>query len=124
MARGFIFRQYRTYQSVDKDEVIDKVRTLLQDEGLFKKLGVVHELSGVSASTLNNWFHGSTRKPQHITVAAVITSVGYREEFVKEKEIDIEAERKVAAAWLERQQKKLPTRSGKKAKKRRSNGRG
>jgi transcriptional regulator with XRE-family HTH domain len=104
--------------------VIDKVRTLIQDEGLFKKLGIVHEISGVSASTLNNWFHGETRRPQHITVAAVVTALGYREEFVKEKEIDIEAERKAAAAWLERQEKKLPTRTGKKAKKKRTNGRG
>jgi hypothetical protein len=105
MARGFL-RVYRTYNYVDKNPVIDKVRSLVQDEGLIKKLGVVHEISGVSTSTLDNWFNGATRSPQHATIAAVITSLGYQEEFIKKKDIDIEAERKTAAAWLERQEKK------------------
>lgn len=105
MARGFI-RTYRTYNYIDKNPVIDKVRTLIQDEGLIKKLPVVHEISGVSTSTLDNWFNGKTRSPQHSTICAVITSLGYQEEFVKKKEIDIEKERGVAAAWLERQDKR------------------
>lgn len=105
MARGFL-RTYRTYSYIDKNPVIDKVRTLVQDEGLLKKLGIVHEISGVSTSTLDNWFNGATRSPQHATIAAVITSLGYQEEFVKKKEIDVEKERGVAAAWLERQEKR------------------
>lgn len=105
MARGFV-RVYRTYNYIDKNPVIDKVRTLVQDEGLIKKLGVVHEISGVSTSTLDNWFNGTTRSPQHATVAAVITSLGYKEEFVKDHDIDLEAERKVAADWLAKQEKK------------------
>jgi hypothetical protein len=105
MARGFI-RVYRTYNYIDKNPVIDKVRTLIQDEGLIKKLGTVHEISGVSTSTLDNWFNGTTRSPQHATIAAVITSLGYKEEFVKDHDIDIEKEREVAAAWLEKQEKK------------------
>jgi hypothetical protein len=112
MARGFL-RVYRTYNYVDKNPVIDKVRTLVQDEGLIKKLGVVHEISGVSTSTLDNWFNGTTRSPQHATIAAVITSLGYQEEFIKKKEIDIEAERKTAAAWLERQEQKAKPKKAK-----------
>jgi hypothetical protein len=83
--------------------VIDRVRTILQDENLFKRLGIVHEISGVSASTLHNWFHGDTRNPQHHTVAAVVTSLGYQEQFVKAKEIDIDKEIEVARAWLAKQ---------------------
>jgi hypothetical protein len=105
MARGFI-RTYRTYSYIDKNPVIDKVRTLIQDEGLIKKLGIVHEISGVSTHTIDAWLNGATRNPQHGTIAAVITSLGYQEEFVKKKDIDIEKERGVAAAWLERQEKK------------------
>jgi hypothetical protein len=105
MARGFL-RIYRTYSYIDKNPVIDKVRTLVQDEGLFKKLGIVHELSGVAVTTLDNWFNGATRSPQHATIAAVVTSLGYEEQFVKTKSLDIEAERKVAAAWLQKQEKK------------------
>src|ERR1700739_1300112 len=101
MAKGFI-RVYRTYNYIDKNPVIDKVRTLVQDQGLIKKLGIVHEISGVATTTLDNWFNGTTRNPQHGTICAVVTSLGYQEEFVKKKEIDIDAERKVAAAWLEK----------------------
>jgi hypothetical protein len=102
---------------VDKNPVIDKVRTIVQDEGLIKKLGIVHEISGVSTSTLNNWFNGDTRSPQHATIAAVITSLGYQEEFVKQKDIDVEKERKAGAAWLEkRQEEKAKTNGHRKPK--------
>jgi hypothetical protein len=112
MPRGFL-RTYRTCSYIDKNPVIDKMRTLIQDEGLIKKLSIVHEISGVSTSTLDNWFNGTTRSPQHATIAAVITSLGYKEEFVKEKDIDIEKERKVAADWLEKQEKKTQPKSKK-----------
>ena len=115
MARGFL-RTYRTYSYIDKNPVIDRVRTLVNDEGLIKKLKIVHEISGVATATLDNWFNGTTRNPQHGTIAAVITSLGYKEEFVKDHDLDIEAERKVAAAWLEKQEKKAA------AKKPKSNG--
>ena len=99
-------RIYRTYNYIDKNPVIDKVRTLVQDEGLFTKLGIVHELSNVSKSTLNGWFHGSVRHPQHHTVAAVVSALGYEEAFVKKKSLDVERERKIAADWTAKQTKK------------------
>lgn len=110
-------RLYRTYRYIDKNPVIDRVRTIVQDEGLFKRLGIVHEISGVATSTLNNWFHGDTKNPQHATIAAVITSLGYEEQFVKTKDIDVERERKVAADWLAKQNS-----GSKKKNKARSNG--
>lgn len=94
---------YRTYQFVDKDPIIDKVKTMIQDERLFGQLGTVGELSGVSTSTLNNWFHGPTKRPQHATVAAVSSSLGYEMGFKKIKPIDIERELAVAARWYEKQ---------------------
>lgn len=99
-------RLYRTYRYIDKNPVIDKVRTIVQDEGLFKDLKIVHEISGVATTTLDNWFHGETRNPQHATIAAVITSLGYEEQFIKTKDLNIEAERKAAADWLARQERK------------------
>ena len=104
MARGFI-RVYRTYNYVDKNPVIDKVRTLIQDEGLIKKLGIVHEVSGVATATIDRWLNGDTKNPQHGTIAAVITALGYEERFVKTQKIDYDKEREVAAKWLEKQQK-------------------
>jgi hypothetical protein len=98
--------------------VIDKVRTLVNDEGLIKKLKIVHEISGVATATLDNWFNGTTRNPQHGTIAAVITSLGYREEFVKDHDLDIDVERAAAAKWLEKQEKKATAAKPQRPKKR------
>jgi transcriptional regulator with XRE-family HTH domain len=106
-------RTYRTYRFIEKDPVIDKMRTLVQDEGLYKNLQAVHEISGVSAATLHNWFHGDTRQPRHSTIAAVASSLGYEEQFVKARDIDIETERKLGAAWLRREE--VPEEKKKKA---------
>jgi hypothetical protein len=47
----------------------------------FKKVNIVHEISGVATSTLNNWLHGDTENPQHAAVAAFARfSQGVREE--------------------------------------------
>jgi len=72
---------YRSYNFVDKDPVIDRIRTIVQDEGLSYK--DIHVISGVSTATLTNWFDGETRRPQYATVAAVTSSLGYKQEFVK-----------------------------------------
>jgi hypothetical protein len=107
MARGFLRFPYRTYNFLAKNPVIDKARTILQDEGMFskEKRKILHEISGVSISTFDGWFEGDTINPRHETMMATLSSVGYEEQFVKVKTIDVEAERKVAAAWFERQEK-------------------
>lgn len=66
---------YRTYRWIDKDPIIDAVRTVVDSEKL--KTSAVHNISGVSTTTLDNWFGGATRKPQNSTVCAVTTSLGY-----------------------------------------------
>jgi hypothetical protein len=103
MAR-FVMK-YRTYNFVNKNPVIDKVRTILQDEGLYnkKKRRMLHQLTGVSTSTYDGWFEGDVKNPQHITIAATVTALGYEEQFVKTKDIDQEAELQAARAWLARQ---------------------
>jgi hypothetical protein len=105
MARGFL-RVYRTYNYIEKNPVIYKIKTLVEDEGLIKQLDIVHELSGVATATIDNWFNGDTKNPQHATIAAVITSLGYEEQFVKKKELNLDHERKLAAAWWEKQEQK------------------
>ena len=76
-------RLYDSYNFVDKDPVIDKVRTLIKREGWSPK--EIHEKSGVSATTLHNWFEGQTKRPQYCTVLAVVSALGYRQAFVKKK---------------------------------------
>ena len=65
---------YRTYRFVDKDPVIDVLRTAQQDAKV--KPAKIAAASGVSTSTIHGWFHGKTRKPQFATVVAVARSIG------------------------------------------------
>jgi len=115
MARGFL-RMYRTYNMIDKDPAIDKIRTIVQDEGLFTNLSAVSDISSVSATTLNNWFHGETKRPQNATIQAVLSSLGYKTEYIKDHDIDVEKERKSGRAWLEKrneEREKTPKRKKK-----------
>ena len=102
------FRLYRTYRYIEKNPVIDRIRTIVQDEGLYTNLTALHEISGVSTAALDGWFHGSTKNPMHGTICAVLTSLGYEEQFIKTSKIDIEKERKAGKAWLDKREKKPP----------------
>lgn len=122
MAELKFHRQYRTYRYKDKNPVIDKIRTIVQDEGLFKKLEVLHQLSGVSRTTLDNWFHGETKNPQHHTIAAVVTSLGYEETFQRVKTIELDKELEVAKRWLDTQKDKIAASQSASKRTKKSNG--
>src|SRR4051812_29648418 len=99
-------RILRTYRYIDKNPVIDRMRTALQDAGVGveeKRLQVAADISGISRSCLHGLFHGNTRNPQHRTVAGLMTAFGYEEHWRRKRRIDLEHERKVAADWLKRQ---------------------
>jgi transcriptional regulator with XRE-family HTH domain len=72
---GFI--RYTTYNFVDKDPVIDVLRTAKREAKVNNKELSVK--SNVSASTLGNWFGGKTKRPQFATVAAVAVALGMTE---------------------------------------------
>lgn len=66
---------YNTYRFRTKDPVIDKLRTIFQDgKHSYKDVAIK---SGVTESTLRNWFHGKTIKPQHATVMAVARAMAH-----------------------------------------------
>ena len=115
------FRMYRTYRWLprEKNPVLDKLRTIAQDEGVYKDLKALHEISGVSVGALNGWWHGDTINPQHGTIMAVLTSLGYEERFEKTKTINVEDERKAGKAWLKKRDEE---REKPKPRKRKANG--
>ena len=95
MAKRTAITQYPTYSFREKDPIIDQLRTIIADEGLtYAKL---HELSGVSETTLYNWFGGPTKRPQHATIMAVARAAGWDYRLVKTAAGKvIEMKRKVA----------------------------
>lgn len=97
---------YRTYRFRTKDPVIDELRTLVQDEGLIKKLHLVHVLSGVSTSTLDNWFNGDTVSPQNRTICAVTSALGYARRWEKQGDFDMANELKIAAEWNKKEERR------------------
>lgn len=73
MAKGFT---YKSYNFVEKDPIIDEVRTVFQDSGHTKQW--VEDESGVTSTTLHAWFEGKTRKPQAATINAVLRCLGWK----------------------------------------------
>lgn len=98
MAKSGALRLYRSYVFQDKDPVIDRVKTIVQDEGL--SYAEVQIISGVRASTLTGWFTGPVRKPQYATVAAVTAALGYEQKFVRARKLDYDAEIKKAKSEI------------------------
>lgn len=70
--RGFI--RYKSYLFVNKDPIIDQIRTTRSD--LQMSYREVHEKSGVSVAAIRNWEHGKVRRPQFATVMAVVNAMG------------------------------------------------
>lgn len=78
---GGTFKLYKSYSFRDKDPVIDRLRTIVHDSG--KSYAGIEADSGVSASTLYNWFAGEVKRPQFATVMAVARALGYDMQIVK-----------------------------------------
>jgi hypothetical protein len=86
--RVHLYKAYR-FGGDDKDPVIHKIHTMLDDEGTdYTKAA---ELSGVSRSTIVAWIEGATMRPKYCTIAAVAGALGYQQQFVK-----VNGKRKVA----------------------------
>jgi hypothetical protein len=92
-------KMYRTYPFVGQDPVVTDLKNVLVDMGLISQLEIVATISGVSVMTLHSWLSGRTRKPQHATLAAVFTSLGYELGPVHVRDIDIDEELEKARHW-------------------------
>lgn len=110
---------YKTYRFKDKDPMIDKIRTVLQLEypgsrknGSTINYSLASSHSGVSESTLRNWFEGETRRPQFASMCATARGAGHDlvlvpttgkavaeiERIIKRTNADARAERETLAA--------------------------
>ena len=67
---------YKSYNFIDKDPIIDEIRTVYEASGANYKW--VHDNSNVAVGTLANWFNGVTKRPQAATINAVLRSLGYK----------------------------------------------
>jgi len=69
-------KMYKSYSFRNKDPVIDELRTIIDDEKA--RTSEIVKSSGVSYSTLYNWFKGKTKRPQSASIEAVGRSLGYK----------------------------------------------
>jgi transcriptional regulator with XRE-family HTH domain len=67
---------YKSYSFVDKDPIIDQVRTIIQDSHMMYK--DIAEASGVGKDTIRKWLDGGTKKPQAATLNAVLRACGHK----------------------------------------------
>lgn len=72
---------YKSYSFVDKDPILDEIRTIVQDSGA--TYTYISATSGVSMGTLVNWFGGKTKRPQAASINAVARALGYKLAFVR-----------------------------------------
>jgi transcriptional regulator with XRE-family HTH domain len=73
-------KAYKSYNFIDKDPVIDELRTILQKRKISYQY--VEDRSGVTTQTLRNWFEGKTKRPLNSTIEAVVRAIGGKREIV------------------------------------------
>jgi transcriptional regulator with XRE-family HTH domain len=67
---------YKSYQFVDKDPIIDYLRTVIADYD--KSLKQLSLDSGVNQQTIMKWLYGETKRPQAASLNAVLRSCFYK----------------------------------------------
>jgi hypothetical protein len=87
---------YKSYNFVDKDPMIDEIRTVVEKSGASYKW--VNQESGVSTNTISKWFDGSTRRPQAATMNAVLRSLGYKLGVVEDHKVIVPIDGRVQPA--------------------------
>lgn len=76
------------YRFINKDPVIDELRTKFADSGrkvTGKALREIAEAGGPTVACMQGWFTGKTRRPQNATVEAAGRAVGLKRVWVKDK---------------------------------------
>ncbi len=74
---------YRSYAFNGKDPIVGKLDAIVKASG--RSYSEIHERSGVSKTSLYNWFNGATKRPQFATVNAVARALGKELVFAKLK---------------------------------------
>lgn len=78
---------YKSYVFRDKDPAIDELRTLIQRENkgklTYTELRHIEMSGGPSITCMNNWFFGTTKRPQSATLEAAGRAIGYKRVWVK-----------------------------------------
>jgi hypothetical protein len=84
------------YRHIDKDPVLDLLRTVAQEIDPELKNSFLEKLShesGISASTLYSWWKGDTKRPQHLTVKFVALALNCRLKLVRDDGREVRGKR-------------------------------
>lgn len=76
------------YRFIDKDPIIDVIRTAMQRKGNLNpdQINRVAYDAGIHPGTLHNWLNGDTRKPLSITTRFVLEALGVTIKYIDEDE--------------------------------------
>jgi len=69
------------YRWIDKDPIIDEMLALAKQDG--RPLASLAHRSYLSPTTIYNWDHGKTRRPNHHSVHSFLRAMGYELKIVK-----------------------------------------
>jgi hypothetical protein len=71
---GRTLRVYASYNFIDKDPCIDWVHAQMDKSGMTPNK--IEAKGGPTSTTVYNWIHGKTKRPQFCTVAAAALACG------------------------------------------------
>jgi hypothetical protein len=74
-------RVYDTYRFIDKDPVIDEMRTAWRDSGM--KVSTVARIANMASATPTSWFGGKTKRPQNASICAFMGALGFERRWVR-----------------------------------------
>ncbi len=77
--RNHIIPIYSSYSFIDKDPVIDEIRTMIGETPLWK----VSEDCDVRVGTIRGWLFGKTKRPQSASIEAVGRGLGFQRKWVR-----------------------------------------
>lgn len=76
------------YRFIDKDPIIDVIRTAMQRKGNLnpEQINRVAYDAGIHPGTLHNWLNGDTRRPLSLTTRFVLEALGVTIRYIDEDE--------------------------------------
>ena len=98
-------RVYDTYRFIDKDPVIDEMRTAWRDSGM--KVSTVARIANMASATPNSWFGGKTKRPQNASICAFMGALGFEHRWIKTTRM-----KAIAYRSAKKKQKQKPNGSG------------
>ena len=92
------------YRFIDKDPVVDLIRTAFQRDG--RTIKEIAPLANLATDTIRRLLYGDTRRPQHRTVAVLFQVLKVNTKYYQEDGKELRVAQEIWRHFVKRQKKK------------------